>query len=201
LQIGFINSRGEWAQHGVRYQILPEPAGSPYRVGKWIPLCTSDLGSVWGGTDVWVRAQGAAVAKAVWFHRYYNLPKIEVSWSGMTEAEKEDLAMWLKERAESLENTKRIETEDYEKRNAKFGPGYEGSSKMGMLEYYRRQIACRADCGEQKPKLCCSKCKFARKSCLFYFCDVLHCAEKYSIQVTVAHLVNRRTGRCVHLNS
>ena len=83
LQIGF-NSEDEWAQHGVRYRILPEPVGSSYRVGKWTPLATSDLGSGWGGSEKWVRAQSAAVAKGVWF-----LSKIEVSWSDITEADKE----------------------------------------------------------------------------------------------------------------
>jgi hypothetical protein len=168
LQIGFINSTGQWAQHGVRYRIQPEPAGSPYRVGKWIPLSTSDLGSGWGGSDVWVRAQGAAVAKAVWWHKYYNLPKIEISWSGMTQAEKDDIVIWLKERAERLAERKKIEAEEYKERNAKFTPWDDG--KMGMLEHYRLLMACRAECGEQHPKLCCSKCKFARMS---YLCFLL----------------------------
>jgi len=162
LQIGFINSQDEWAQHGVRYRIVPEPVGSSYRVGKWTPLATSDLGSGWGGSDEWVRAQGAAVAKGVWFHKYYDLPKIEVSWSGITEADKEDLAVWLKERADRLAERKRIEAEEYEMRNAKFTPRNDG--KMGMLEYYRSRMACRADCGEQNPKLCCSVCKITRTS-------------------------------------
>ncbi len=120
---------------------------------------------------MWVRGQGAAVAKAVWFHKFYNLPKIEVSWSGMTEAEKEDLAMWLKERAQWVADRKRIDAEEYEKRNAKFAPKNE--AKMGMLERYRSRMACRADCGEQNPNLCCSKCKITRKPCLLFFVMLL----------------------------
>ena len=162
LQIGFINSDGDWAQHGVRYRIEPEPAGSPYRVGKWIPLSTSDLGSYWGGSDVWVRGQGAAIAKAIWFQKYFDLD-IEVSWSGITDAEKEDLAVWLKERAEQLAERRRIGTQEYEERKAKYGKEhYRIESKMGMQAHYRSRLACRADCGEQDPTLYCSKCKMAR---------------------------------------
>ncbi|KAJ3501026.1 hypothetical protein NLJ89_g9528 [Agrocybe chaxingu] len=51
VQIRFINSDGEWAQYGVRYLIEPEPAGSLYRVGRRVPLSTSDLGFAWGGSD------------------------------------------------------------------------------------------------------------------------------------------------------
>jgi hypothetical protein len=166
-QIGFINSDGEWAQHGVRYRISPEPEGSPYRVGKWIPLSTSDLGSGWGGTDGWVRAQGAAVAKAVWFHKHFDRD-IEVTRSGMTEDEKQDLAVWLKERADRLAEQKKIREEEYAARKAKNGDShYRLEKKMGMQAYYKSRMACRADCGEQNPKFNCSKCKIARESLPF----------------------------------
>lgn len=49
--------------------------------------------------------------------------------------------------------------------------------KMGMHTYYRSQLACRTDCGEQNPKLYCSKCKIARKSTLlsvWFNTDTLH---------------------------
>jgi hypothetical protein len=198
LQIGFINPKGEWAQPGVRYRILPEPVGSSYRVGKWIPLATSDLGSGWGGSDMWVRGQGAAVAKAVWFQKYYDLPKIEVSWSGITEPDEEDLSVWLKERADRLAERERIEAEEYEMRNLKFTPKDDG--KMGMLEHYRSRRACRADCGEQNPKLCCSMCKNTRTSFVFCLCTG-YPADKCFVQDTAAHLVNRRTGRWAHFSS
>lgn len=163
-QIGFINSDGEWAQHGVRYLIAPEPEGSPYRVGRWIPLSTADLGSDWGGAEVWVRAQGAEVTKAIWFHNHFDRD-IEVSWSGMTEDEKEDLDAWLKERAERRAERSKIKTEEYEARAAKYGfRHHRVEGKMGMQAHYKSRMACRADCGEQHPKFSCSKCKFARKS-------------------------------------
>jgi len=117
-QIRFINSDGEWAQHGVRYLISPEPSGSPYRIGRWIPLSTSDLGSGWGGSEMWVRGQGAAVAKTIWFHDHFDW-NIEVSWSGMTEGKKQDLDMWLKERAERHAARRKIEGEEYDAREAK----------------------------------------------------------------------------------
>ncbi len=161
------------AQHGVRYRISPEPAGSLYHVGKWIPLSTSDLGSLWGGSDIWVRGQGAAIAKAIWFQQYFDFD-IKVSWSGMTEAEKEDLALWLKERSEQLAECSRIRTEEYEERKAKYGEGHHRiETRMGMQAYYRSRLACRADCGEQNPKLSCSKCKIARKSLLFFHSDTI----------------------------
>lgn len=146
---------------------------------------------------MWVRGQGAAVAKAVWFHKYYDLPKIEVSWSGITEAGKEDLAMWLKERAAQLAERKRIEAEEYDMRNAKFSP--KNDDKMGMLEHYRSRMACRADCGEQNPKLCCSMCKITRTSLSLF--SHWHPADKCFVQATAAHSVNRRTGRWAHLSS
>lgn len=143
---------------------MPEPVGSPYRVGKWIPLSTSDHGYEWGGSDEWVRKQGEAVAKAIWFHEHYDQPKIEVSWSGITKAEKDDLALWFKERAVQLAERRRVELEEYEKRNNKFSPRDE--AEMGMLEYFRSQMACRAECGEKNPRLQCAKCQFTRKFCL-----------------------------------
>jgi len=39
------------------------------------------LRSGWCGSDIWVRAQGAAIAKAIWFQHYFDFD-IEVSWSG-----------------------------------------------------------------------------------------------------------------------
>jgi len=115
---------------------------------------------------VWVRGQGEVIAKAIWFQRYFYFD-IKVSWSGMIEAEKEDLATWLKERVEKLAERRRIETQEYEARKAKYSKEhYLIEEKMGMQAYYRSRLACRADCGEQNPKLYCSKFKIARKSTL-----------------------------------
>lgn len=162
VEIGFINSDGEWAQHGVRYRILPEPEGSPYRVGRWIPLSTSDRGSEWGGTNIWVRGQGASVAKAIWFLHHFDRD-IEVSWSGMTEDEKQDLAVWSKERTERLAEQRKIEEKEYAAHKAKYGDKDSRVGKrMGMQAHYKSLMACRADCGEQRPKFNCSKCKIAR---------------------------------------
>jgi len=170
-QIGFVNSDGEWAQHGVRYLISPEPEGSPYRIGRWIPLSTSDLGSAWGGSEVWVRGQGAEVAKAIWFHNHFDRD-IEVSWSGMTEGEKQELDVWLKERAERHATRRKIEGEEYDAREVQYGAKHHRvEEKMGMQAYYKSQMACRAECGEQHPKFNCSKCKIARESLLFRHCS------------------------------
>ncbi|KIM45723.1 hypothetical protein M413DRAFT_442345 [Hebeloma cylindrosporum] len=162
VEIGFINSEGEWAQHGVRYRISPEPEGSPYRIGKWIPISTSDMGCGWGGSDVWVRAQGAAIAKGIWFHKLFNRD-IEVSWSGMSEDDKVALTAWLKERSEGLAEQRKIGNEEYKARKAKYGDNHDiAEMKMAMQAYYKLRMACRAECGEQNPKSYCSKCKVAR---------------------------------------
>jgi hypothetical protein len=171
VQIGFINSNDERAQHGVRYLISPEPEGSPYRIGRWIPLSTSDLGSGWGGSEVWVRGQGAAVTKAIWFHRHFDR-NIEVSWSGMTAGEKQDLDVWLKERAEQHATRRKIQREEYEARKAKYGEKHNRvEQKRGMQAYYKSRMACRAECGEQHPTFSCSKCKIARESLVFPHCS------------------------------
>ena len=160
LQIGFISSDGEWAHHGVRYLILP--ASSPYRIGAWSPVSTSDLGSPWGGSQMWIRGQGASVAKAIWFHEHFNEP-LEVSWSGMSDLDKEDLAAWLEERAEQLRQKKTIRKNEYEERKALYGNSHNMvEEKMAMDRYYKSQLACRAGCGEENPKLTCSKCRKAR---------------------------------------
>jgi hypothetical protein len=161
LQIGFIsNQDGKWANHGVRYLILP--VTSPYRIGAWSPVSTSDLGSDWGGSDMWVRGQGTAVAKAIWFHQHFNNP-LDVSWSGMSDSEKVDLAAWLEERAERRRQEKSIAKREYEERKALHGDDYfEVENKMAMDKYHKSQLACRADCGEENPSFTCSKCKVTR---------------------------------------
>lgn len=165
VEIGFINSNGEWAQHGVRYLIEHED-GSPYRVGKWTPLSTSDLNSDWGGSDIWVRAQGAAVAKAIWFHKHFDRERIEVSWSGITVAGKAELEAWMQERAARLAEKRKIRTQEYEARKAQYGEEHHRiEAEMGMRNHYKSRLVCRADCGEQEPKLKCSKCKVA------YYCS------------------------------
>jgi hypothetical protein len=175
LQIGFI-SYGEWAQHGVRYLILP--ARSPYRIGAWSPLSTSDQGSPWGGSNIWVRGQGAFVAKAIWFHEHFNNP-IEVSWSGMSDSEKEDLAAWLEERAELRQKEKILQKKEHEELKALHGDElHEVQAKMAMDRYYESQLACRAECGEENPKFTCSKCRIVR------YCSAACQTEDWKVSLT-----------------
>ena len=139
----------------------------------WNPVSTSDLGSHWGGTEYWVRGQGAAVAKAVWFHEHFNCPDVEVSWSGMTNSEKQELAAWLGGRAE------RLRQEKFEERKAFHGDGIRTVEKdMGMHNYYKSRLACRADCGEKNPKFGCSKCKLAR------YCSLACQTEDWKVGLT-----------------
>ncbi|KAG6810772.1 hypothetical protein H0H92_010400 [Tricholoma furcatifolium] len=154
-EIGFIGSEGEYANPGVRYRIEHEP-NSDYSIGKWVPVSTSDLGSGWSGTDTWIRAQGSAVAKAIWFQKHYNRPNFEISWSGMTPEEKEDLKAWMEERSARLNK----ERKELEAKHAHMDCEEEWKAVMRL--YYKMRLWCRADCGEQHPKLTCSNCKFAR---------------------------------------
>jgi hypothetical protein len=64
---------------------------------------------------MWVRAQGTEIAKTICFQEYFHFD-IKVSWSGMTESEKEDLATWLNQRAEQLAECRRVENQEYEER-------------------------------------------------------------------------------------
>lgn len=93
IEEGFIGSDGEEARHGVRFRIVEEPEGSPLRFGKWLPLSTSDLGADWGGTDSWVHAQAASIAKAIILHKYWR-NKLSASFSGMPSSFELDLTKW-----------------------------------------------------------------------------------------------------------
>ena len=153
----------------MRYRIEHDPE-IPSTVGKWTPLSTSDLGSQWGGVDHWIRAQGAAVAKGIWWQKHWDFPDIEVTWSGMTDADKADLTAWLSERAARLAVKEKEEKKEYEDRKAEDGDEhFMIEVDMGMKAYYENQLACRADCGERHPRLRCSKCKIARESLSLFF--------------------------------
>jgi hypothetical protein len=131
---------------------------------------------------MWVRGQGTAVAKAIWFHQHFNNP-LEVSWSGMSDSEKVDLAAWLEERAEQLRQKKNIAKNEYEERKALHGDEYfKVEEKMAMDKYYKSQLACRADCGEENPSFTCSKCKTAR------YCSAACQTEDWKVSLT--YLVN-----------
>jgi len=102
------------------------------------------------------------IAKGIWFHENFRQPNVKVSWSGMTRADKDDLAAWLKERAERLALYTRKENEEYQELEAMLG---NRQDKLSPDDYacHRLRMACRADCGEKYPMRCCSKCKVARK--------------------------------------
>ena len=127
---------------------------------------------------MWVRGQGASVAKAIWFHQHFNNP-LEVSWSGMSDSEKKDLTAWLEERAEGLRQKANIREDEYEARKALYGDNYNKViNKMAMDSYYKSQLACRADCGEVNPKFNCSKCKKVR------YCSVACQKEDWKVSLT-----------------
>jgi hypothetical protein len=86
----------------------------------------------------------------------------------MTEDEKQDLDVWFKERAEQHAARRKIEGEEYDAREMKYGAKHHRvEEKIGMQAYYKSRMACRAECGEQHPKFSCSKCKVARESFVF----------------------------------
>ncbi|GLB42928.1 hypothetical protein LshimejAT787_1203770 [Lyophyllum shimeji] len=114
-----------------------EPS-SPYRIGKWTPLSTSDGDSSWGGADFWVRAQGAVIAKAIWFHEHFDC-----------------------ERIEGLREKREIEEREYEARKKQYGKDLytvEEELAMCMVALYCSN-ACQVDawkshetcCGTEKP--------------------------------------------------
>ncbi|GLB42927.1 putative adenosine [Lyophyllum shimeji] len=143
VEIGFIVDK-LWAQDAVRYKIEHED-GSPYRSGKWTPLSVTTHGTEWETDSKSVAVQSAAIAKAIWWWNYHTFPDIDVSWSGITTSEEEDLATWLLERKVRLAEEAENETSER----------HEDSPN----EYYQDRLACRADCGEKKPSLQCTKCR------------------------------------------
>ena len=81
----------------------------------------------------------------------------------MTDSEKEDIAAWLEERDEQLRQKRNIEKIEYEKRKALYGDDHFLVEERMVMDIYRKlQLACRAGCGEEDPRLTCSKCKKAR---------------------------------------
>ncbi|KAJ7585356.1 hypothetical protein C8J56DRAFT_121773 [Mycena floridula] len=88
VEIGYITKRGgpQRAQHGVRYEVQDVDSSLPFSFGAWKPVSTSDDGSDWGGSHMWIRAQSTAIAKGIWFHKHWNGKFIAIAeWSGMTE--------------------------------------------------------------------------------------------------------------------
>ena len=87
----------------------------------------------------------------------------------MTVADEDDLAVWLKERAEQLASYLRKENEEDQELEARL-VSRQDKLDLDMYAYHRLRIACRADCGEKNPMLCCSKCKIARE--FSFFCSL-----------------------------
>ncbi len=144
--MGFVTA-GKEAQHGVRYIMVED---DKYHVRKWLPSSTSDLGSAWGGSHEWVREQGAAITKSIWFNELWGC-KIEASWTGITEEQKTEIATWNKERADNRDDEGEESHDDKGDQMEKV-----------MQRYYNRLKWCRAQCGEKKPSFLCSKCKMTR---------------------------------------
>jgi hypothetical protein len=97
----------------------------------------------------------------------------------MSDSEKEDLSAWLEERAERLRQEKNILEKEYEERKALHGDNLDMmEEKMSMDRYNKAQLACRAGCGEENPKLTCSKCKTAR------YCNAACQKEDWKVSLT-----------------
>lgn len=94
----------------MRFRIVEEPEGSPLRFGKGLPLSTSDLGADWGGTDLWVRAQAASIAKAIILHKYWR-NKLSVSFSGMPSSFELDLTKWNEGHRKETDEVNRAESQ------------------------------------------------------------------------------------------
>ena len=114
-------------------------------------MTTSDLGSHWGGTDVWVRGQGEACAKAFWYqHRSESASMISIDWAGMTADEKEENRVWCEA---FIENSRkpRDSTED----SSDITKAEEHMQKA--LDKIRKE--CRGGCGVKDATNVCSRCK------------------------------------------
>ncbi|KAF7966530.1 hypothetical protein HWV62_38050 [Athelia sp. TMB] len=151
VELGFYSSDGlRTPAHGVRY-VIDES-------GQWEPISTSDLGRGWGGSDVWVRAQGEAFAQHIWYMDRWSdgEPVTLIEWAGMTEEEKSEARAWSKEREQRSEEAKKLaqekrdneQDEDPQERERK----YREHQEMKIKE-------CRAGCGVKDASYRCSKCK------------------------------------------
>ncbi|ESK87450.1 mynd domain [Moniliophthora roreri MCA 2997] len=185
VYIGFVCTvTGRLADHGVRYIIQRDPE---QRVGKWVPLSTSDLGSSWDGPEDWIRAQGAAVTKGIWFNQHWDRENIDISWSGMSTSDKESLAAFMQERHVKLAQKRaQREAEEREEMNLIGNSHPNIDTELSELRYRKRQMECRAKCGEKNPGLQCSKCKFAR------YCSSACQAEDWKYHKTYCGAVHQR---------
>jgi hypothetical protein len=66
--------------------------------GEWKPVATSDSGEEWGGSESWVRARSEVFARSIWLMKRWNRGTVlEITWSGITDAEKEENELWSEE--------------------------------------------------------------------------------------------------------
>jgi hypothetical protein len=123
---------------------------------------------MWGGSDVWVRGQGEAIGKAVWYHsRWSSASKITIEWDGMTADEKEENRVWcdafIEESNKPSEKGKDTDVE--------------GSDTMDMQDHITKmeeqldaeRRKCRGGCGAENVNNVCSRCKEVCKSPPFIF--------------------------------
>src|SRR5882762_9751106 len=121
---------------------------------------------MWGGSDVWVRGQGEAIGKAVWYHsRWSSASKITIEWDGMTADEKEENRVWcdafIEESNKPSEKGKDTDVEGSDTME-------DHITKMEeQLDAERRK--CRGGCGAENVNNVCSRCKEVCKSPLFIF--------------------------------
>jgi len=112
------------------------------------------MGSGWGGTDVWVRGQGEAIAKGIWYqHRWKEASTISIDWAGMTADEKEDNRVWCaafieKSSKPVKEEESRMDLSDITK------------AEMQMQKLLdKKRAECRGGCGVKDATKVCSQCK------------------------------------------
>jgi len=146
VEIGFLSSYSTVPQPGpgVRYHIQPS--------GEWTPIATSDLGSQWGGMDVWVRGQGEAIAKGIWYHtRWGNASMISIHWAGITADEKEENRIWCEDFiGESISRRQKSQESSVDR---------SGSDTFLQKPSNKKGRECRGGCGTTDAMNVCGRCK------------------------------------------
>ncbi|KZP33789.1 hypothetical protein FIBSPDRAFT_846955 [Athelia psychrophila] len=171
VELGFYSSDGsETPEPGVRYTIISS--------GEWQPISTSDLGREWGGTYTWVRGQGEAFAKHIWYFKRWSHEVATIDWTGMTEDDKIEARAWSEERkkkakAENDSNADDNNTNDNDTKREK----YEQAAEKIRKE-------CRGGCGAQNTEFRCSKCKGV------YYCSSECQREDWKYHKSVCDIIN-----------
>ncbi|KAJ8517840.1 hypothetical protein ONZ45_g5032 [Pleurotus djamor] len=167
LEVGFMNREGDEAMHGIRYRI--EKAAEGYRFGPWVGLATSDLGCAWGGTKVWIDAQGSSITKAIWLHRYWNGSLADIDFTGKTIEYDKEFTKWKEEYATTVKAREEEEAEANEALKAKINQEKGGKlgdmdleMEAGTFRHIESRKMCRAGCGVENAPLTCTKCRAVR---------------------------------------